>query len=61
MDSLTFAINEADEQENYLKQNLIQDHLVIAFFGETNAGKSTVIDTFRIIFNEETRRKAIEK
>lgn len=61
LDSLTSAINEADEQENYLKQNLIQDHLVIAFFGETNAGKSTIIDTFRIIFDEETRRKAIEK
>lgn len=61
LDSLTSAINEADEQEDYLKQNLVQDHLVIAFFGETNAGKSTVIDTFRIIFDEETRRKAIEK
>lgn len=61
LNSLTFAINEADEQENYLKQNLVQDHLVIAFFGETNAGKSTVIDTFRIVFDEETRRKAIEK
>lgn len=61
LDSLTSAINEADEQENYLKQNLVQDHLVIAFFGETNAGKSTIIDTFRIIFDEETRRKAIEK
>ena len=61
LDSLTSAINEADEQENYLKHNLVQDHLVIAFFGETNAGKSTVIDTFRIIFDEETRRKAIEK
>ena len=59
--SLTSTINETDEQENYLKQNLVQDHLVIAFFGETNAGKSTVIDTFRIIFDEETRRKAIEK
>lgn len=61
LESLTSAINEADEQENYLKQNLIQDHLVIAFFGETNAGKSTIIDTFRIIFDEETRGKAIEK
>lgn len=61
LNSLTSAINEADEQENYLKQNLVQDHLVIAFFGETNAGKSTVIDTFRIIFDEDTRRKAIEK
>lgn len=61
LDSLTKAINEAEEQEDYLKKNLVQDHLVIAFFGETNAGKSTIIDTFRIIFDEETRRKALEK
>lgn len=31
------------------------DNLVIAFFGETNAGKSTIIETFRILF--ETNRK----
>ena len=61
LDSLTFVINEAEQQENYLKQNLVQDHLVIAFFGETNAGKSTIIDTFRIIFDEETRRNAFER
>lgn len=61
LDSLTSAINEADQQENYLKQNLVQDHLVIAFFGETNAGKSTIIDTFRIIFDEATRRDAIKR
>ena len=28
------------------------DKLVIAFFGETNAGKSTIIETFRILFDE---------
>lgn len=32
------------------------DHLVIAFFGETNAGKSTIIETFRILF-EKNRKK----
>lgn len=61
LDLLTKTIKDAEEQEDYLKKNLVQDHLVIAFFGETNAGKSTIIDTFRIIFDEETRRKAIEK
>lgn len=28
------------------------DNLVIAFFGETNAGKSTIIETLRILFDE---------
>lgn len=59
LDSLTKIINETEEQENFLRENLVQDHLVIAFFGHTNAGKSTIIDTFRIIFDEETRRNAI--
>ena len=37
--------------------NLISwDNLVIAFFGETNAGKSTIIETFRILF-EQNRKK----
>ena len=27
------------------------DKLVISFFGETNAGKSTIIETFRILFD----------
>lgn len=29
------------------------DNLVIAFFGETNAGKSTIIETFRILFDSK--------
>ena len=28
------------------------DKLMIAFFGETNAGKSTIIETFRILFKQ---------
>lgn len=35
------------------------DKFCIAFFGETNAGKSTVIESLRIIYDEEQRR--IEK
>lgn len=31
------------------------ENLCISFFGETNAGKSTIIDTLRIIYNEESR------
>lgn len=29
----------------------IWDNFVIAFFGETNAGKSTIIETFRVLFD----------
>ncbi|MBR6984033.1 MAG: hypothetical protein IKH75_11020 [Ruminococcus sp.] len=31
------------------------DKLCVAYFGETNAGKSTIIESLRIIYNEETR------
>lgn len=33
------------------------EKLCIAFFGETNAGKSTIIESLRIIFDEESRRQ----
>ena len=32
------------------------DKFCIAFFGETNAGKSTVLESLRIIYDEEQRR-----
>ncbi len=32
------------------------DKFCIAFFGETNAGKSTIIESLRIIYDEETRQ-----
>ena len=35
------------------------DKLCMAFFGETNAGKSTIIDALRIVYNEESRREEI--
>lgn len=31
----------------------------IAFFGQTNAGKSTIIEALRILFDEESRQKTI--
>lgn len=40
--------------ERAMKQSLDEMHwdkLVIALFGETNAGKSTIIETFRILFD----------
>ena len=33
----------------------------IAFFGETNAGKSTIIEALRIVYDEELRRREINE
>lgn len=47
--------NVAQEIDNAM--NLISwDNLVIAFFGETNAGKSTIIETFRILFERNRKQ-----
>lgn len=44
-------LEESSEWEKYC----------IAFFGETNAGKSTIIESLRIIYDEETRRCELDK
>lgn len=36
------------------------DKFTVAFFGETNAGKSTVLESLRILFKEETRQKLLD-
>lgn len=40
-----------------LEDNSDWKRFQIAFFGETNAGKSTLIETLRILFNEPTKRE----
>ena len=37
------------------------DKFCMAFFGETNAGKSTIIEALRIVYDEELRRKEINE
>ena len=39
----------------FFNKNLIWDKLNIAFYGETNAGKSTIIEALRIYFREKTK------
>ena len=64
---LQLSFYEALEQQIKLSQRQMEealngtvwDNLVIAFFGETNAGKSTIIETFRILFDETERHKNI--
>jgi len=61
---LQLSFYEALEQQIKLSQKgmeeaingTVWDNLVIAFFGETNAGKSTIIETFRILFDEKKQK-----
>lgn len=48
--------NEFKEEIRKLEASSEWDKFCIAFFGETNAGKSTVIESLRIIYDEEQRR-----
>ena len=59
--SFTDCINKAKKRLLEIKDGAVWDNLVIAFFGETNAGKSTIIETFRILFGEEERTSNLKK
>lgn len=49
-----------EEELLFLQQNAEWDHFTLAFFGETNAGKSTLIESLRILFNEQFRQQALD-
>lgn len=53
--------DNAQNQMSHIHDNVVWDHLVVAFFGETNAGKSTLIESFRIANDEPTRKMALDK
>lgn len=42
------AIDESKQRIVEVQTNMVWDRLVIAFFGSTNAGKSTIIETLRL-------------
>ena len=48
--------NDFKQEIEKLEATSEWDKFCIAFFGETNAGKSTVIESLRIIYDEEQRR-----
>ena len=58
---LESIINNIQVQLKDVQQNAIWDKLVIAFIGVTNAGKSTIIETFRILFDEPERLAALKQ
>lgn len=53
------CIEKAKVRITDIKEGAVWDNLVIAFFGETNAGKSTIVETFRILYGEETRAEKL--
>ena len=54
-------IDASKNQMRKVMEGTVWDELVIAFFGVTNAGKSTIIETFRAMFEEEERKQQIKE
>ncbi|AXQ49828.1 hypothetical protein [Pseudomonas sp.] len=50
-----------DGEITYLEKHAEWDNFTIAFFGETNAGKSTIIESLRILFEEKKRQALIAR
>ena len=50
-----------DGELEHLEKHAEWDKFTMAFFGETNAGKSTIIESLRILFNEDSRRQLLEQ
>lgn len=48
-----------DGELGLLEEHAEWEKFTIAFFGETNAGKSTIIESLRILFNEESRQQLL--
>lgn len=49
-----------DSDQDLLAQHAEWDKFTIAFFGETNAGKSTIIESLRMLFSEESRQELLQ-
>lgn len=50
-----------DSELRQLKTHAEWDTFTLAFFGETNAGKSTIIESLRILFKEESRQALLQQ
>ncbi len=50
-----------DGELKMLEENTEWEKFTMAFFGETNAGKSTIIESLRILFEEESRQALLEQ
>lgn len=56
-DSFEEQIRDSQKDLDAALKDTVWDNLVIAFFGETNAGKSTIIETFRILFDDKRKKE----
>lgn len=65
LDHITKTLKEMqasfDAELEFLEENAEWEKFTMAFFGETNAGKSTIIESLRILFNESSRKQLIEE
>ncbi|MER5135498.1 membrane protein [Serratia marcescens] len=52
--------NTFNQKLSYLQEHAEWDKFTLAFFGETNAGKSTIIESLRIVFDETSRRQLLQ-
>lgn len=61
LDRLKIIQDRFDGELKTLEEHAEWEKFTIAFFGETNAGKSTIIESLRILFNEESRQKLLQE
>lgn len=54
--ALEEEISVSSREMKYSIEEAVWDKLTIAFFGETNAGKSTIIETLRILYDKDKDR-----
>lgn len=59
LDKLRSRQQAFDDELALLDGNAEWDKFTVAFFGETNAGKSTLIESLRILFEEESRAQLL--
>ena len=55
LNELKNVLLEIQTKINELRKEIVWDHLVVGFFGETNAGKSTTIETLRLKYGKGKR------
>jgi len=60
-DKLAAIRAQFSEEIDFLEEHAEWDKFTVAFFGETQAGKSTILEALRILFNERERQEAIRK